>query len=90
METNKINLNAYSKDKIKRIVRIQAAFRGFMARKRVKEIKEMSGTKSMMNHFNFTGPANYENPEVQVRLNTFMLMMLNLWRIEDKTTIRRI
>ena len=40
-----------------------------MARKRVKAIKGGDdGVKSMMNHFNYTGPANFENAEVQVSI----------------------
>lgn len=57
---------AMSADKLRRIVKIQAAFRGYMTRKRVKAIRDNEGVKSMMNHFNFQGPANYDNPEVQV------------------------
>jgi hypothetical protein len=54
----------HSADKMRRIIRIQACFRGFMARKRVKAIRGDDGVKSMMNHFNYNGPANFENPEV--------------------------
>lgn len=58
-------LNQYNGPaKLRSIIRIQSIFRGFMARKRVKALKETSGVKSMMNHFDFTGPANYDNPEV--------------------------
>ncbi len=50
--------------KLRAIIRIQAIFRGYMDRKRVRALKETYGVKSMMNHFDFTGPANYDNPEV--------------------------
>lgn len=54
--------------KLRAIIKIQARFRGFLARKYVRQLKEQSGVKSMMNlNNNFSGPANYDNPEVQVR-----------------------
>jgi hypothetical protein len=57
-----LNKDFHSSDKLRRIVAIQSVFRGFLARKRVKAIKESgSGMKSMMHHFNFNGPANYDN-----------------------------
>ena len=54
----------YTGDKIYNIIKIQAIFRGYLARKRVKALKSSEGIKSMMNNFNYNGPANYENPEV--------------------------
>jgi len=53
-----------SGDKFKRIVKIQAAIRGYLTRKRIRGLKDQDGFKSMMNNFNFSGPANYDNPEV--------------------------
>lgn len=56
----------FSGAKLKSIIRIQCLFRGVLARKRVRQLKESMGVKSMMHHANFTGPANYDNPAVQV------------------------
>lgn len=68
--TGGVHLNAkdfHSGEKLRRIVRIQAAFRGFLGRKRAQNIRSgaVTAPKSMMHHFNFSGPANYDNPEVQ-------------------------
>ena len=65
LDTTKLG-NYQGATKLRSIIRIQSIFRGYMARKRVKALKETYGVKSMMNHFDFTGPANYDNPEVQV------------------------
>lgn len=67
LNTQGFNKDVHSNDKIRRIVKIQSLFRSYMARKRVKAIREGTGTKSMMNNFNYNGPENYENPEVIVR-----------------------
>ncbi len=66
LNTGTLGREHYGIDKIRRIVKIQAHIRGFLARKRVKVLRATSGGKSMMNHFNYNGPANYENPDVQV------------------------
>jgi len=53
------------------IVRIQAAFRGFMARKRVRRIRESQGYKgNIMSNFQMSpnGQYNYDNPDVLVSL----------------------
>lgn len=63
LDTTKFQ-NYQGPSKLRAIIRLQAAFRGFLARRRVKTMKESMGVKSMMNHFDFTGPANYDNPEV--------------------------
>lgn len=42
--------------------------RGYLTRKHIKAIRGGQGFgKSMMNHFDFTGPANFDNQDVQVR-----------------------
>jgi hypothetical protein len=56
-----------SAERIRVIVKIQSIFRGFLARKRVKAIRESGGIRSMMNHNNYQGAPNYDNPEVQVK-----------------------
>jgi hypothetical protein len=53
-----------SSAKLKSIIRIQTLFRGFLARRRVRQLKESMGVRSMMHNTNFTGPANFDNPAV--------------------------
>lgn len=48
------------------IIKIQALMRGFRDRKRVKALRA-SRARSMMNHFDYNGPENFDNPDVQVR-----------------------
>lgn len=49
-------------DKIYLIVKIQAIFRGYLTRKRIREVR---GSDGMMNRPSYDGVANYDNPEVQ-------------------------
>ena len=75
-DPNNINTDQFGKghdylhqaDKIKTIIRIQAAFRGYMARKRVRSLRFSGGGRTMMHAANYNGVANYENPEVLVCL----------------------
>jgi hypothetical protein len=46
------------------VVRLQAQFRGFLGRKRVKRIRS-GGTQSMMRHNEMLTGNNFENVEVQ-------------------------
>ena len=59
----------YSAANIRRIVRIQAAFRGYLARKMVQKIRQ---TPSLYFQGNIGDPAtfNYDNPDVIVSLNS--------------------
>ena len=66
LNTQGFTKDMHSNDKIRRIVKIQAIFRGYLTRKRVRALRDSGGTKSMMNNFNYNGPENYENPEVLV------------------------
>lgn len=57
-DANNINTSdpkntALSGKKLRLIVKIQAAFRGYLGRKRVALLRESSGTKQMMNKFNY-------------------------------------
>ena len=52
------------------IIKIQALMRGHRDRKIVKALRA-SKAKSMMNHFDYTGPANFDNPDVQVNYGDF-------------------
>lgn len=50
--------------------------RGYLTRKRVRIIKSQGGFgKSMMNKFDFNGPANFDNPEVQVSINRIDILL---------------
>jgi IQ calmodulin-binding motif len=55
-------------DNIRRIVLIQAAFRGYLARKRANQ-KRMTGGRNFMQHNQYPAdlPFNYDNPDVLVR-----------------------
>ncbi len=61
-----------SADKIALIVKLQAAFRGYMARKRVQRIRENTGYRygggGMFNNHSPDGVQNYDNPDVIVSL----------------------
>lgn len=68
LNTATLGKDKHSLNKLRMIVKIQAAIRGYLTRKRVRGLKEgQFGGKAMMNHFNFSGPTNFENPDVQVR-----------------------
>jgi hypothetical protein len=76
IKTNDFN-NALSRlkqsDKIFLIVKIQSAFRGYMARKRVRRLRDSNGYAGrggmFNNHSSPDGVQNYDNPDVLVRLN---------------------
>ena len=52
--------------------------RGYLTRKRIRIIKNQGGFgKSMMNKFDFNGPANFDNPEVQVSKDKIILQYIN-------------
>ena len=48
MNTDNLVKDLHSADKIRMIIRIQAAFRGYMDRKRVGSLRVTGGHKSMM------------------------------------------
>ena len=48
MDTNNFVKDLHSADKIRMIIRIQSAFRGYMARKRVGSLRVTGGQRSMM------------------------------------------
>ena len=54
------------------IIRIQAAFRGYMARKRIQQLRGSMGYRAhgmagmMMHNADGSMPANYDNPDVIV------------------------
>lgn len=57
---------------IVRIIRIQAAFRGYMARKYVRAVKQSYYAAQGMMHFQNDGGDivyNYDNPEVMVNIS---------------------
>ena len=64
LDTAKLG-NYHGAAKLRMIVKIQAAFRGFLTRKHVQRLRAGQEAKSMMNHFDFSGPANYDNQDVQ-------------------------
>jgi hypothetical protein len=61
-----------NRDKLRLIVRIQAVFRGYLTRKRVRAILEAEGVNTMSGALMgklggaSDGPPNYENPDVLV------------------------
>lgn len=74
IKTNDFN-NAFNRlkqsDKILLVIRIQAAMRGFLARKRVQRIREQSGYSRgaggmFNNHASPDGVNNYDNQDVIV------------------------
>lgn len=81
IDSNDIKTNDFTKhlqklhgsDKISLIIRIQANFRGFLARKRVQRMRETMGYNNpgMAGRFHMSpdGQANYENPDVIVRIH---------------------
>lgn len=62
-----------SQDKMLKIIKMQALVRGFLARRRFARHfgQTNSQGRAMMHHDNFSGPANYENPDVIVREAVF-------------------
>ena len=48
-------------DKLALVIKIQARWRGYLARKRLR----IRGSEGMMNRPSYEGAANYDNPEVQ-------------------------
>jgi hypothetical protein len=58
-----------SSDKLRLIIKVQAFFRGVLARKRVQRIRENSGQRfggagGMFNNHSPDGVQNYDNPDV--------------------------
>ncbi len=55
--------------KISQIIKIQALMRGYLDRKKVKKINNnnLGGRQLMMHQNNYTGQANFDNPDVLVR-----------------------
>lgn len=74
IKTNNDFTNQYSRlkhsDKVIMIVRIQAGIRGFLARKRVRKLRESRGYRSggTMPNYQLSpdGQINYDNPDVIV------------------------
>jgi hypothetical protein len=58
--------------KISQIIKIQALMRGYLDRKKVKKITNnnggVGGRQLMMHQNNYTGQANFDNPDVLVSI----------------------
>lgn len=90
-DPNNVNMvfleaNYNNKEKMRRIVKIQAIFRGYLTRKRVRLILEQEGI-NIGSKFRFGGAANYENPDVLVRNISFALCFYRKLELSQEITI---
>jgi hypothetical protein len=65
-------------DKIYLIIKIQAAFRGYLTRKKVQRIRDQAGYRygggGMFNNHSPDGVQNYDNPDVLVTFQGFLYL----------------
>lgn len=83
IKTNDFNTkwqNMKHSDKVALIIRIQAAFRGFKARMRVKRLLDAQGFHPGMGHYQGSpdGATNYENPDVMVLSRSLIIFISKL------------
>jgi hypothetical protein len=95
IDSNDVKTNDFTKhyqklkhsDKVALIIKIQAFFRGFRARKRIQKIREQTGFHAGMGQFNMhhEGASNYDNPDVIV---FFQFILLINYSLANKRAIR--